>query len=187
MATLFEKLNLKDHQEILILHAPESLERELSQLPVITIHRHLESLPEIRFSLAFVTRQAEVDALAPQVAAKARGDAMVWFAYPKGTSKKYKCDFNRDTGWAALNRDPLEDLVEYTCPHCGARGTKAARRPRSAYHFTDGFVQDVQGEMTTCRNCKQSLRVSPVVLLHDQGEQRRFNAVFLPDLEVSKN
>ncbi|MGD0955775.1 MAG: hypothetical protein ABR953_02975 [Candidatus Acidiferrales bacterium] len=93
----------------------------------------------------------------------------------------------RYTGWAALNRDPLEDLVEYTCPHCGARGTKAARRPRSAYHFTDGFVQDLQGEMTTCRNCKQSLRVSPVVLLHDQGEQRRFNAVFLPDLEVSKN
>ena len=103
MATLFEKLNLKDHQEILILHAPESFERELSRLPVITIHRYLESLPEIHFSLAFVTRQAEVDALAPQVAAKARGDATVWFAYPKGTSKKYKCDFNRDTGWTTLN------------------------------------------------------------------------------------
>jgi hypothetical protein len=93
----------------------------------------------------------------------------------------------RYTGWAALNRDPLEDLVEYTCPHCGARGTKNARRPRSAYHFTDGFVQDLQGEMTTCRNCKQSLRVTPVVLLHDQGEQRRFNAVFLLDLEISRN
>jgi len=24
------------------------------------------------------------------------------FAYPKGTSKKYKCDFNRDTGWDKL-------------------------------------------------------------------------------------
>jgi hypothetical protein len=104
MVTLFEKLNLKDHQEILIHNAPESFNRELSRLPVITIHRHLESLPEIRFSVAFVTRQAEVDALAPQVAAKAKGDAIVWFAYPKGTSKKYKCDFNRDTGWAALNK-----------------------------------------------------------------------------------
>jgi hypothetical protein len=31
MATLFEKLNLKDHQEILILNAPESFERELSR------------------------------------------------------------------------------------------------------------------------------------------------------------
>jgi hypothetical protein len=104
MATLFEKLNLKDHQEILILNAPESFDRELSRLPVITINRHLESLPEIRFSIAFVTRQSEVDALAPQDAAKAVGDAIVWFAYPKGTSKKYKCDFNRDTGWAALKK-----------------------------------------------------------------------------------
>jgi len=102
MATVFEKLNLKDHQEILILHAPESFEKELSRLPVTTIHRHLESVPEIRFSLAFVTRQAEVDSLAPKIAALAKGDAIVWFAYPKGTSKKYKCDFNRDTGWAAL-------------------------------------------------------------------------------------
>ena len=102
MATLFEKLNLKDHQEILVLHAPESFEPELARLPVITIHRHIESLPEIRFSLAFVTRQSEVDALVPKVAARAKGDATVWFTYPKGTSKKYKCDFNRDTGWAAL-------------------------------------------------------------------------------------
>ena len=103
MATLFEKLNLKDHREILILNAPESFDRELSRLPVMTINRHLESVPEIRFSVAFVTRQDEVDALAPQIAARAKGDAIVWFAYPKGTSKKYKCDFNRDTGWAALN------------------------------------------------------------------------------------
>jgi hypothetical protein len=93
----------------------------------------------------------------------------------------------RYTGWAALNRDPLEDLVEFTCPHCGVQGHKAARRPLSAYHFTDGFVQDVQGEATTCRRCKRSLRVSPVVLLHDQYEKRRFDAIFHPDLDVSRN
>ena len=93
----------------------------------------------------------------------------------------------RYTGWAALDRDPLEDLVEFTCPHCGLRGTKAARRPRAAYHFTDGFVQDLQGENTACRNCKQTLHICPVVMLHDQDEKRRFQAVFLPDLEVSKN
>jgi hypothetical protein len=74
----------------------------------------------------------------------------------------------RFTGWAALHRDPLEDRVEYTCPHCGTHGAKDARRPRSEY-------------------CKRSLRVSPVVLLHDRDEQRRFNAVFLADAKVSKN
>jgi predicted RNA-binding Zn-ribbon protein involved in translation (DUF1610 family) len=93
----------------------------------------------------------------------------------------------RYTGWAAINRDPLEDRVEFTCPHCGLQGTKAARRPRSAYHFTDGFVQDLQGEVAICRGCRHSVRVSPVVLLHDQDEKRRFQAVFLADLNVSKN
>jgi len=103
MATLFDKLQLKDHKEILVLQAPESFEKDLSQLPVLHIHRTIDSLPEISFSLAFVTKQSEVDVLAPKIAARAKGDAAVWFAYPKGTSKKYKCDFNRDTGWAALN------------------------------------------------------------------------------------
>jgi hypothetical protein len=93
----------------------------------------------------------------------------------------------RYTGWVALNRDPLDDSVEYTCPDCGEHGRKAARRPRSEYHFTDGFVQDLQGETTTCRNCKRSLHISPVVLLHNQGEQQRFNAVFMADHAVSRN
>jgi len=110
MATLFDKLQLKDHQEILVLNAPESFETELSRLPVLHIHRSVEVLPEIRFSLAFVTRQAEVDALVPKIAARAKGDAAVWFAYPKGTSKKFKCDFNRDTGWAALHKAGFDSV-----------------------------------------------------------------------------
>lgn len=52
--------------------------------------------------MAFVTQQTEVDALARELASKARGDALLWFAYPKGSSKRYKCEFNRDTGWAIL-------------------------------------------------------------------------------------
>ena len=103
MATIFEKLQLKDRQQIVVLNAPSSFEHELARLPVLTIHHRLESVPEIGFLLAFVTRKAEVEALAPQVACRAQGDAVIWFAYPKGTSKNHKCDFNRDTGWAALN------------------------------------------------------------------------------------
>jgi hypothetical protein len=54
----------------------------------------------------------------------------------------------RRTGWAALDRDPQEDKVEFLCPHCGTRGQKNARRERTQYHFTDGFLQDLQGEVT---------------------------------------
>jgi hypothetical protein len=110
MATLFEKLNLKGQLEILVLHAPASFEQELARLPGVAVHRTPESTPEICFSLAFVTRQAEVDAIVPQVAARAKGDAIVWFAYPKSTSKRYKCDFNRDTGWDALKASGFDTV-----------------------------------------------------------------------------
>ena len=93
----------------------------------------------------------------------------------------------RYTGWAALDRDPQEDTLQFTCPRCGRRGLKSARRSRAEYHFTDGFVQDVNGEMTTCRNCHASLRIAPVVLLHDQDEKRRFEAVFAVDTEPLSN
>jgi len=74
--------------------------------------------------------------------------------------------------------------VEYFCPHCGTAGHKPARRPRSEYRFTDGFLQDVQGEMSVCRQCRQRLRVSPVVLVHDQDEKRRFEAIFTPEPDL---
>ena len=93
----------------------------------------------------------------------------------------------RYTGRAALERDPLEDRVEFTCPNCGTVGSKAARRPHSVYHFTDGFVQDVQGEVTTCRGCKRSLRIVPVVLVHDADEKRRFQAFFATELVAPSN
>jgi transcription elongation factor Elf1 len=93
----------------------------------------------------------------------------------------------RRTGWAALDRDPQQDTVEFMCPHCGAPGQKKARRERTQYHFTDGFLQDLQGEVTHCRNCDQSFRVVPIVLLHDQGETRRFEAIFSDQRLVNKN
>ena len=80
-----------------------------------------------------------------------------------------------------MNLDPLMDLVEFTCPQCGSKGDKAARRPRAAYHFTDGFVQDVEGESTACKSCKTSLKVVPVVMVHDNNEKQRFQAVFSLD------
>src|ERR1700682_933954 len=91
----------------------------------------------------------------------------------------------RRTGWAALDRDPQQDTVEFIWPHCGARDKKNARRERALYHFTDGFLQELQGGVRQCHPCKQSLRVVPIVMLHDQDETPRFEAVFSDDHLVS--
>jgi hypothetical protein len=110
MPSTFTKLNLKDQTEIVILNAPESFEPELAALAGVAVRRSVKDVKRIAFSLAFVTKQKEVDTLARAVAAKTEGDAVVWFAYPKGTSKKYKCEFNRDTGWAELGKLGFEGV-----------------------------------------------------------------------------
>ncbi|MGQ0600939.1 MAG: hypothetical protein ACT4QE_04485 [Anaerolineales bacterium] len=108
--SVFTKLNLKDQTTLVVLNAPESFEPELAALPDATVLRDVAAADKIDFALAFVTKQKEVDTLAKAVAKKARGDALVWFAYPKGTSKKYKCEFNRDTGWAVLGKLGFEGV-----------------------------------------------------------------------------
>jgi len=102
MSPIFTKLNLKQQQEILVVNAPASFEAELRALDGVTVSRDAKKAKAIHFALAFATRQAEVDALSQVLAGKAEGDAVLWFAYPKGTSKRYQCDFNRDTGWNAM-------------------------------------------------------------------------------------
>jgi len=110
MSATFDKLNLKDQKQILVLGSPQSFERELAALRGVTVARNLDELNETQFSLAFVTKQKEVDALAKAISKRAKGDAVVWFAYPKGSSKKYKCEFSRDTGWAALGKVGFEPV-----------------------------------------------------------------------------
>ena len=108
MAT-FAKLNLKDQAEIVVLNAPASFEPELKSLKGVTVRRDAKG-GDIDFSLAFVMTQKEVDTLGPQVAKKAKGDAIVWFAYPKGSSKKYKSQINRDNGWAVMGDAGFEPV-----------------------------------------------------------------------------
>lgn len=110
MPSTFEKLNLKSQSEILVLNPPASFEPELATLDGVKVLRDLQDLDHIEFSLAFVTRQKEVDTLAKAIAKQAKGDAVVWFAYPKGTSKKYHSEIHRDTGWQVLGQAGFEPV-----------------------------------------------------------------------------
>lgn len=108
--SVFGKMNLKDQSEILVLNAPDSFEPEVSRLRGVKVRRGLSGVSQIAFALAFVTRQEEVDALAKPLAKVAEGDATVWFAYPKGSSKRYTCDISRDSGWNALGAAGFEGV-----------------------------------------------------------------------------
>ena len=84
------------------MNVPASFEAELDALQGVSIVRDVKAIKKIGFALVFVRKQQELDKLSAALASKAEGDALLWFAYPKGTSKKYKCEFNRDSGWDVI-------------------------------------------------------------------------------------
>lgn len=101
--TTFQKLNLKEQSEIFVFNAPKSFEKEISSLKSVTVKRAWKDIRKIQFALVFAALQKEVDAASERIARLAEGDAIIWFAYPKGTSKRYTCEFNRDSGWNRMN------------------------------------------------------------------------------------
>jgi hypothetical protein len=102
MGTVFDKLQLKDQSEILVLNAPASFEPELSGLTDVEVVRDLQEVQQVDFALVFVTSRDQVARTVPGVVAQAPGDATLWFAYPKGSSKNYRSDLKRDVGWEPL-------------------------------------------------------------------------------------
>ncbi len=111
MTPLFKKLNFKEYKTIVVLNAPPSFEKELAQMATeAKIVKDLNKVKEIGFILCFVTTQKEVDKMAAAIYPKLMGDVLLWMCYPKGSSKKYTCDFNRDTGWQILGKLNLETV-----------------------------------------------------------------------------
>ncbi len=108
MSKVLEKLDLKEQKQIVVLNAPQSFEAELAELEDVQICRNLMNLAEVDFFVGFVTLQHDLNKMARNVTTKARGDAIIWFAYPNSTSKKYKCEFNSGSGWTELGKAGYE-------------------------------------------------------------------------------
>ena len=110
MGHVFDKLNLKDQPEVVVLQAPLSFEPELAWLADGRVVRDLREVERVRFALAFAYMRSELDALSAALVGKAEGDAILWFAYPKRTSKRYRADFDRDHGWEVLRAGGFEPV-----------------------------------------------------------------------------
>ncbi len=102
VSPMFKKLNLKDQTEIVVMNAPESFEIELARLAPAGILRDAAEAKRVDFAIAFATTSAELDRASKALIDKADEDPTLWIAYPKKSSKRYRCEFNRDSGWDVL-------------------------------------------------------------------------------------
>jgi hypothetical protein len=116
MATsLLKKLNHKE-QGVFIIDAPDEFEAEMEAMKKsgnrITALRPagLGKIKQLDFILSFVKTKEEIEKISTAIHSKLTEDAVVWFAYPKGTSKKYKAQINRDNGWESIKKKGFDTV-----------------------------------------------------------------------------
>ena len=103
MTETFKKLNYKAQNPILVYKAPDSFGPELAALKEADTHTKPKNGLSYTFVLAFAVMRADLVKAAKDLKPFMGHDAVLWFAYPKKTSKAFKSDLNRDLCWAALS------------------------------------------------------------------------------------
>jgi hypothetical protein len=111
MTPLFKKLNYKEQKQIIAHNAPKSFADELTAMESYAqIVTDLKNASNVEFAICFLTTQTEIDDFISTIDSKINGDAIIWLCYPKSGSKKYTCDFNRDTGFSSVGKYGFEPV-----------------------------------------------------------------------------
>jgi len=104
MRPLLEKLNYKGQKRIAILNAEKNfILAPMKEIKDIQIDTKIDPRYPYDFMILFVRKAAEVKEIVPVALHNLAVDGVLWFCYPKKTSKKYLSEIDRDHGWEALN------------------------------------------------------------------------------------
>jgi len=106
MDDILKKLKYGEQNRIAVLNAPEGFNDRISGLlPGVQIDTEINARFLYEFMIAFTPGSSDVKRIGPACVHNLSDDGKLWMAYPKGTSKSYVSDINRDHGW---------DIVEET-------------------------------------------------------------------------
>jgi hypothetical protein len=103
MDKLITKLNDKGQKRIAVINAGEEFLGSLgTELKEVQIDKVIDQRFPYEFMIIFVRFVCEVELLAPQALHNLTADGLLWFAYPKKTSRKLTSDIDRDHGWEVI-------------------------------------------------------------------------------------
>lgn len=111
MADLLAKLNYKGQERIAVINAEEKFIGYFSEtLKNGTIDRKIDPRYPYSFIVLFVKTENEINQLAPIAVHNLLADGILWFCYPKKTSKNYHSEIDRDHGWKSLTNAGLRGV-----------------------------------------------------------------------------
>ena len=111
MMELLEKLNYKGQRRIAVINAEEDLASALTdKMTDVLIDKEIDPRYPYSFIIIFVKSMSEIELHTPGALHNLLADGVLWFCYPKKTSRKYSSDIDRDHGWEALNNAGLHGI-----------------------------------------------------------------------------
>ena len=108
MQALLKKMNYNGTDAILLLNAPEAFEKEMTNLP--NVYVDINKIDNVSYAIIFVNNSIMVEEAVAQIKDKLVGDILLWFCYAKKSSKKYRCDIDRDHGWQSVGQSGFEPV-----------------------------------------------------------------------------
>jgi len=104
MRYLLKKLNYKGSKRIAVINPEETFFKAISdELKDVITDNEIDQRYPYDFMLIFVKTIKEVNHYSPIALHNLKADGVLWFCYPKKTSKKFSSELERDRGWKALN------------------------------------------------------------------------------------
>ncbi|MBL8003993.1 MAG: hypothetical protein JNL36_02750 [Candidatus Kapabacteria bacterium] len=111
MNAILKKLQIKSGATVMFSNLPDDLQWMRSELELIGA---MESTNTSDFTVAigFGTNSDVINSFFRSIKDTVKNDEIVWFCYPKKTSKKYASTINRDSGWDGISDLTFEPVMQ---------------------------------------------------------------------------
>ncbi len=104
MKSLLVKLNYKGQKRIALINAENNFSKEIAkERKDIQIDKEIDPRYPYEFMIIFAKSISEIEFFAPIALHNLLADGVLWFCYPKKSSKKYTSGLERDNVGKALS------------------------------------------------------------------------------------
>lgn len=115
MGDLQRKFQFKNQRHMLVMNVPEEVSFFVDELADADQVKHKPGKADLfDFILVFAKTTAEISKFTGMISTHIAEDALLWFAYPKKSSKRYSSDVSREEGWnplGALGYEPVRQVA----------------------------------------------------------------------------
>lgn len=109
---LLKKMSYKGESPLLLANVPDTLLDTFKDWIKESVAQDHDSA--LNYAFVFVQKQEDLNQWIDKLCPLMEGDAPLWFAYPKKSSKRFKSEITRDSGWNHIgqyNMEPVRQIA----------------------------------------------------------------------------